>query len=430
MVLLNMTALIVLILLTAFFVAAEFSIVKVRKAKLDALAGQGNHRAKDAKKVVDKLDEYLSACQLGITMTALGIGWLGEPAVGRLLEHLFGYFPLSEAASVTIATVTAFIIITILHVVLGELAPKTFAIQKAEVISLRIARPLIRFNQIMYPFIWLLNGSANIISRFFGARPVNEEDNAHTEEELRHLLSESYERGEINQSEYRYVNRIFEFDDRLAKEIMIPRTEIVCLYCNLSIEANLDIMKRDKFTRYPVVEQDKDHIIGIINIKELFHSKNQMDGGLRRFLRSTISVIDSTPIKQLLVKMQRDRVHMAVLLDEYGGTSGIVTVEDILEEIVGEIRDEFDVDEKPMFRKIKDDVYRVDGKVLLTELSELFHVNLNSDEIDTVGGFILTKEPDVSEGSIIKTNGLIFETIQVEGLRVKEVEVRKNTSAS
>ncbi|TCP30541.1 CBS domain containing-hemolysin-like protein [Scopulibacillus darangshiensis] len=424
MTIINIAVLIVLILLTAFFVSTEFAIVKVRKTKIDTLAEEGDKKAIAAQKVLNKLDAYLSACQLGITMTALGIGWLGEPTIGHYLELLFGYFPLSDAIALTLSVVLAFVVITIIHVVLGELAPKTLAIQQAEKVTLSFARPLIAFNYVMYPFIWVLNGSAILVAKLFGAKPISEQENVHTEEELRLLLSESYESGEINQSEYRYVNRIFEFDDRIAREIMVPRTEVVCLYQDRSLEENIGIMRNEKYTRYPVVKEDKDHVIGVVNIKELFHASLASRQDLQNFIRPMISVLETMPIKKLLVKMQKERVHMAVLIDEYGGTSGIVTVEDILEEIVGEIRDEFDEDEEPMLQKNAQDDYIVDGKMLIDDLNHLLKTDLQHEEVDTIGGYILSEKDDVDVGTIVETNDVILEVLEAEGTQIKKVSIK------
>src|SRR5690625_3501186 len=217
-----------LILLTAFFVAAEFAIVKVRSTRIDYLVESGDKRAIHAKKLTDNLDGYLSACQLGITVTALGLGWLGEPTVMRLLGPLFVQLGLNATVTSILSFAIAFFAITYLHVVIGELAPKIIAIQKAEAVTLSLAKPLIFFYKMMYPFIWLLNGSARQFIRLFGFTPAKDHEIAHSEEELRLILSESYKSGEINQSEMTYVNNVFEFDERLAKEIMVPRTEMFC----------------------------------------------------------------------------------------------------------------------------------------------------------------------------------------------------------
>ncbi|MGA9287747.1 MAG: hemolysin family protein, partial [Anaerobacillus sp.] len=232
-----------LIVLTAFFVASEFAIVKIRRTRIDSLASEGNKKAKAVQKVLGNLDGYLSACQLGITITALALGWLGEETVEQLLHPLFELINLPDSIATPVTIALAFAIITFLHVVLGELAPKTFAIQKAESISLILAGPLIWFYRIMYPFIWALNGSARTVVKMFGLPSANEHEQAHSEEELRLILSESYKSGEINKSEMEFVNNIFEFDERMAREIMIPRTEMTCLFLDNSTEENLEIMK-------------------------------------------------------------------------------------------------------------------------------------------------------------------------------------------
>lgn len=348
----------ILIGLTAFFVAVEFAIIKVRSSRIDQLVSEKRRGALAAKKVTSNLDEYLSACQLGITITALGLGWLGEPTIKHLLEPLFLKLNLSPAIASTVSFIIAFAVITFLHVVIGELAPKTFAIQRAEQVSLLLSKPLIYFYRIMYPFIWALNGSARLVTGLFGLHPASEHEVAHSEEELRLILSESYESGEINQREFKYVNNIFEFDTRVAKEIMVPRTEVIGLYEDEPFETHIKIIAQEKYTRYPVFGEDKDEIIGMVNVKDLFI--RYMDGNrdeecsITPYTRPVIEVLENIPIHDLLLQMQRKHIPLAVLYDEYGGTAGIVTLEDILEEIVGEIRDEYDEDEHPPIEHISE----------------------------------------------------------------------------
>ncbi|OOE01552.1 hypothetical protein BO219_11390 [Anoxybacillus kestanbolensis] len=419
----------ILIALTAFFVASEFAIVKVRSTRIDQLVAEGNRSAMAAKRVTSNLDEYLSACQLGITITALGLGWLGEPTVEHLLRPVFEQMNLNESVASLLSFAIAFVAITYLHVVVGELAPKTLAIQKAETITLLCSRPLIFFYKIMYPFIWVLNGSARVIIGLFGLRPASEHEVAHSEEELRIILSESYKSGEINPSEYKYVNNIFEFDNRIAKEIMVPRTEIVALDKNDSIADILEIMKKEKYTRYPVIDGDKDHIVGMVNIKEILtdcvRNPQAIEKKLDDYIRPIIQVIESIPIHDLFVKMQRERVHMAILVDEYGGTAGLVTVEDILEEIVGEIQDEFDIDEVPMIRKVNEHTTIVDGKVLLEEVNDLLGTNIDDTDVDTIGGWILTEKFDIQQGEILTYGDYEFKVLKMEGHHVQLVEITK-----
>jgi len=428
----NLVIIAILIALTAFFVTSEFAIVKIRSSRIDQLIEEGNSKAVPAKKVISNLDEYLSACQLGITITALGLGWIGESTIEHILGPLFLKLNIPESVTQILSVGIAFALITFLHVVVGELAPKTLAIQKAELITLLVSRPLIMFYKIMYPFIWVLNKSARIVSSIFGLKPVSENEIAHTEEELRIILSESYKSGEINQSEFKYVNKIFEFDNRIAKEIMVPRTEMVSLSKDDSLETFLQVLREEKFTRYPVIDGDKDHIIGLINIKEimtdLIGNENLSSQTLESYTRPIIRVIETIPIHDLLVKMQKDRVHMAVLMDEYGGTSGVVTVEDILEEIVGEIRDEFDMDEIPEIRKVKENHYIIDSKVLVSEINDLLGVEIDDEDVDTIGGWILTENYEAKEGDIILHDTYTFKILDMEEHHIKYIEVSKNAN--
>lgn len=419
----------IIIALSAFFVASEFAIVKVRTSRIDQLIEEGSKNALATKKILSNLDEYLSTCQLGITILSLVLGWIGEKTVSQLLEPVFSYLHIPAASVHVISTVLAFALITFVHVVIGELAPKTFAIHKAESISLIIARPLIWFHRIMFPFIWLLNSSARLVTKVFGLKPTSENDLAHTEEELRIILSESYKSGEINQSEFKYVNKIFEFDNRIAKEIMVPRTEITSLSKEDTLDELLQIIREERFTRYPVIDGDKDHIVGMVNAKELLTdllSKDKLSKPtLNSYIRPIIRVIDTIPIQELLLMMQKERIHMAVLIDEYGGTSGLVTVEDIIEEIVGEIRDEFDMDEIPLIRKVKENHYIIDSKVLVSEVNTLLGLNINDEDVDTIGGWVLTENYEAKQGDIIEYENFDFIIKEMEDLHVKYIEVKK-----
>lgn len=421
----NLLMVAILIVMTAFFVATEFAIVKVRSTRIDYLIEMGDKRAVRAKSILDNLDGYLSACQLGITVTALGLGWLGEPTIMRLLGPLFRDLGLNPTISSVISFAVAFLIITYLHVVIGELAPKTIAIQKAEAVTLILAKPLIFFYKVMYPFIWLLNGSARQFIRLFGFNPVQESEMAHSEEELRLILSESYKSGEINKAEMTYVNNIFEFDETLAKEIMVPRTEMVCFYKEDSFAKNIEVVYDGQFTRYPVAENDKDNIIGLINIKEIFterFDKNQ-PLSIEKYIRPIIHVSEATPIKQLLVKMQKERIHMAIVKDEYGGTAGLVTVEDILEEIVGDIRDEFDVNESPLIEKKNNEEIVVSGRLHIDEMNDLLGTDIDHEDIDTIGGWIFAQNLEAKVGTTIEYEDAHFIVEEIDGYQIKKVKI-------
>ncbi|MGG3471197.1 hemolysin family protein [Neobacillus pocheonensis] len=433
MVLLNLFIIAILITLTAFFVASEFAIVRVRTTRIDQLVSEGNKKAEAAKKVISNLDGYLSATQVGITIISLVLGWLGEPTIRNLLKPVFNFIHIPIALEHIVSVIIAFIAITFIHVVIGELSPKTFAIQKAEEIILLFAGPLILFYKVMYPFIWALNRSARFVTGLFGIQPASEHEISLSEEELRMILSQSYESGEINQSEYKYMNRIFEFDDRIAKEIMVPRTEVITLSKNATMDEILEIVKEEKYTRYPLIDGDKDNIMGIVNIKEVLtdciQQKCSGEEPLMPYLKPVIHVIETIPIQELLVKLQKNRSHMAVLSDEYGGTAGIVTVEDILEEIVGEIRDEFDVDELPLIQIKGDGHFILDGKVLISEVNDLLGTTLEEEDVDTIGGWFLTQKFDVHKGDTIEKDGFIFQIMEIEGHHILYIEV-KQTAAS
>ncbi|MEX0135349.1 HlyC/CorC family transporter [Bacillus nitratireducens] len=425
----SISIVIVLIALTAFFVAAEFAIVKVRSSRIDYLIAEGNNRAISVKTVITNLDEYLSACQLGITVTALGIGWSGKPALKHMFDVLFANWNVPTQLADILAIVLVFLFITFFHVVVGELAPKTFAIQKAEQVSFFVAKPLILFYRIAFPFIWILNGSARLITKFFGLKLPKKHDEVHSEEELRLLVSESYKNGEINQSEYKYVNKIFEFDDRIAKEIMVPRTEMNILNKEMPAEEALQKMSHEKYTRYPVVDGDKDHVIGFVNFKDIFTDfvKHRVvsEKTVEQYIRPIILVIESIPIHDLFLKMQRERTHIAILIDEYGGTSGLVTVEDILEEIVGDIQDEFDTDEQPEIQQVSETKTILEGKVLVSEVNALLGLTIDDDDVDTIGGWILTKNIEIAEGDTIEIENYKFCVKELDGHYIKRLEVTK-----
>ncbi|MDQ9097783.1 hemolysin family protein [Bacillus licheniformis] len=428
--LLKLIAVAGLIAFTGFFVAVEFAIVKVRRTKIDQLIIQKKKGALAAKEVTSHLDEYLSACQLGITVTALGLGWLGEPTMQTLLHPLFSKIGLNESITHILSFLAAFLSVTYLNVVVGELAPKTIAIQKAETVTLLFAQPMIWFYRIMFPFIWLLNHSARMITSLFGLKPTGEHELAYSEEELRMLLSESYRSGEINQNELKYVNNIFKFDERTAKEIMVPRNEMTVLSLDDSLKKAKQLIKETKHTRFPVMEEDKDHITGMINIKELLLAElagefSLETKSLKPYIHPVIHVIETIPVYQLFVKMQKEHTHMAILVDEYGGTSGLVTVEDIVEEIVGDIRDEFDTEEVSAVQKLEDDHYILNAKVLVSDVNDLLGIHLSDEEIDTIGGWMLTQNIESKPGTTIESEGYRFKVKEMDGHRIVAVEVEK-----
>ncbi|WP_028561807.1 hemolysin family protein [Paenibacillus pinihumi] len=430
--LLNALLILFLVFLNGFFVAAEFAMVKVRGSRIDSLVSEGHKRAKFASHLTSNLDAYLSACQLGITLASLGLGYVGEPAIAKIIEpYLKNWFGLGDVIIHTISFLIAFGIITFLHIVLGELAPKTLAIRKSERVTLLTAAPLILFHKIMYPFIWFLNGTANWLLQRFGVEPASEHDSAHTEEEIRILMKESHKSGLIDNTELTLVDNIFEFAETNAREIMIPRTEMICLYANMSFAENKEIALREMHTRFPVCETDKDNIIGFVHIKDMLKVDEQSITSIMQITRPITTVPESMQISTLLKLMQKKKTQIAILIDEYGGTSGLVTLEDIMEEIVGEIQDEFD-EERPDIEKKDDQSHSINGLMLIEEVNSYFNIDIGSDDYDTIGGWVYSQIeiPPKKEQSVtyLDTHDFIIE--ETDNLRISRILVRKRDNST
>jgi len=415
-----------LVFLNGFFVAAEFAMVKARGSRIDTLVQEGHKKAKVASHMMDHLDAYLSACQLGITLTSLGLGWIGEPAISRMLEPVFEALNFSDKFIHPISVIIGFSVITGLHIVLGELAPKSVAIRKAETVTLWTATPLIYFRKVMSPFIWILNGTAGLLLKPFGIDTSEVSSSAHTEEEIRILVKESHKSGLIDNTELTLMDNIFEFAETNAREIMIPRTEMICLFGNLSFEENKSIALREMHTRYPVCEKDKDNIIGFVHIKDLLKVSDHSVHDIRDVMRPMTTVPESMPISTLLKLMQKRKSQIAILIDEYGGTSGLVTLEDIMEEIVGEIQDEFD-EERPDVEKRDDNAYSINGMMLIEEVNTFFGIDISTDDYDTIGGWIYSQieNPPKKNQFVLSREGFRFTIEETDHLRISRVTVTR-----
>lgn len=421
----NIVAVFFLVGLNGFFVASEFSIVKVRPSRLDTLIKEGNARAVHAKEVTEHLDAYLSVTQLGITIASLGLGWIGEPTVAAVLHPLFEFVHLPENLEETIAFVMGFSIITALHIVLGELVPKSLSIQKTEQIVLFVAWPLLMFDKIMYPAVWFLNHVANWVLRRLGVEAASEAEEAHNEEEIRLLMEESHKHGYIDKTELTYLDNVFDFSERHAGDVMVPRTDMICLYLDDPVEDNIKVVMDNHMTRYPICEDDKDHIIGFLHIKDLLRALQETNKpDLRELARNVLVVPESQSLSKLLRLLQKHRCHLAILIDEYGGTAGMVTVEDILEEIVGEIQDEFD-EERPEIEDLGNKTYSVDGKMLLVDVNSFFELELDTENCDTLGGWIYSQidyQPTV--GQRVETEQAVFVVEEVEKMRISRIGIQ------
>jgi CBS domain containing-hemolysin-like protein len=411
-----------LIFLNGFFVAAEFALVKVRGTQLDARVSKGDRRARVARHMVSHLDAYLSATQLGITLASIGLGWIGEPAFSWLLRPLVEIVPgASEALVHSVSITAAFVLISILHIVLGELSPKSLAIRKPEGTSLWVSLPLFGFYFLTYPAIWLLNHSANAFLKIFGIEPVTEGELGHDEEELRRLLA-SPDASQLSKHKRELLDNIFELSHRMARQIMVPRADVVYLSRDRSLEENLQVARESGHTRFPLCEGDLDHVVGLVHIKDLFRSGPVED--LTAVMREMAFVPETLELDRLLRRMRTEHAHMAAVLDEYGGVSGIVTLENVIEEIVGQIQDEFDM-EPPRIVQKGTDVFQVSGALLVEELEDELGVEFSDRNEDTVGGVVLSElggSPSI--GDRVELGPLEIEVRDVDLNRVKTVRVR------
>ncbi|MBR1420782.1 MAG: HlyC/CorC family transporter [Selenomonadaceae bacterium] len=419
-----------LIAMNGFFVAAEFCCVKMRPSRIETMILEGNSRAKYAKQLTDALDFSLSVTQLGITLASLGLGWVGEPFVAKLILPLTSEFGFDETVGHTISLAIAFTIITSMHIILGELTPKTAAIANVEKIMMAIAIPMVIFGKIMYPFVWMLNTLANFVAHHLGFE-VGAEEVAHNPDEIRLLMEESHKQGLIDETEVNFVDNVFDFSERNVREIMVPRTDMVCLYLDDPPEKILETICEEEMTRYPICREDKDHIIGFLHVKDLVKLLGKKKSiNLRKLARKVLVVPESMDVSVLLKTFQRSRSQLAVVVDEYGGTAGMVTIEDIMEEIVGDIQDEFD-EERPTAERRGDRTYSIDAKMLLEELKDVLEIEIEDEDVDSIGGWLyeqLGNAPQVGQSASHRGN--IFYVEEVDGVRITRVLVKLSKELS
>lgn len=426
---LKLFAAFVFVAINAFFVAAEFSIVKIRRSRLEEIEAHGNKKAKLAIKVTSSLDSYLSATQLGITLASLALGWIGEPALAVIIDPLFGHWLKDDPIlmhSVSIAT--AFTIITLLHVVFGELVPKSIAIQKTETAVMLVVRPLYLFAQIFRPIIYIFDHLAALALKLIGIQPAHDSDLVHSEEEIKLIAGASQRGGIIDKTESEIIKNAVDFSDKIAREIMVPRQDMECLYLENTYEENFDIVKQSNHTRYPVCDEDKDNIVGMIHLRDILMNEDEKD--ITKMLREVLFVPESLSVSEVLHTMKRRRIHMAIVIDEYGGTSGLISMEDVLEELVGDIQDEHDTADDVYEKRLEDGSFEFLGMTLLDEAMEYMGLRtLDEHEEDTIGGYVfglLARKPKV--GDVVDCPLCSFEILEIDGFRVKKVKafLKKN----
>jgi CBS domain containing-hemolysin-like protein len=417
-----------LLLMNGFFVMAEFGLVSLRFTRIEQLAAEGKTIAEKVKKMLETREAYLAACQVGITLTSLGLGRIGEPTMAHLLEPLFqaGFrllqrmgLPLSAATIDVINSTLSFILVTFLVLVLGEQLPKLIAISNAERFAMWTAHPLDLFYRISFPLTWLVNKSVDqLMRRLHVDSPAHEAP--HSEEEIKFIVNTSHQHGVLDETERELLDNVLEFSDKVAREVMIPRTDMVCLYVEDSLEENLEVARREGHTRYPLCLEDKDHIVGMIHIKDLFMAESKKVSNLLDLKREIPTVAEATPISRVLKLMQKRRAQMAVVVDEYGGTAGVVTMENLLEELVGSIQDEHDL-ERPEIEVLDEWRTSVDGSMLIDEVNDFFDLHIDTDEVDTIAGYVMMNLPLPKVGDILQIAPYEVAIQEMDGFRIKRL---------
>jgi CBS domain containing-hemolysin-like protein len=426
--LLKLVVVFLLVLANGFFVAAEFSLVSVRRTRIAELVSHGNSSAEAVQKAIENPDRVIAATQLGITLASLSLGWIGEPALSHLILPLVNLFPnaIQSGLSHSISAGIAFVLITFLHVVVGELAPKSIALQDPEKTSLVIARPTLWSEMIFKPAIWLLNGSGNALLKLVGVQPATGHGLVHSIEELKMLVTASAESGVVEAEESQMLHAIFEFGNLIVRQVMIPRTEIVSVEADTPLNDIISLVSESTYTKFPIYEDSLDQIIGIVHVKDLLSAMQGPDCQqctARDFAREPIYVPETISVNSLLHQFRADKQHIAIVMDEYGGTAGLVTLEDLLEEIVGEVSDPFDMF-IPEIQTQPDGTILIDGLTLIEVVNEQLGLNLNDPDYDTIAGFVLGKLGRIPRlQDTVEGGGVRLRVDAMDGLRIARISL-------
>ena len=434
-VLINFGLILFIVGLNAFFVAAEFSLVSARRQRIQSMAAEGSSGAKAALRLLDNPTQFISAVQLGVTLASLALGWRGEPTIAALLE------PIAEsiasegtAASIAhgVAIFIAFSLITFLHVVLGELVPKMFALERAEVFATFAARPLELFAKVFSPILWVLNYAGSLVGKLLGLSSSLEHTSSYTEDEIRHLITLSQESGQINEEERTLINKVFEFSETTVKEAMIPRTEIIAIPETSTLKEIASVFDESGYSRLPVYRGSLDDIAGVVHSKDLVNYINRPSKFVfDEILIKPSYVVDTARLEDVLRQMQREKFHFGFVVDEHGGVEGIITLEDLLEEIVGDISDEHDVEVDEQCREQPDGTYLLDGSLAVRDLNRRLTMNLPiSEGYTTIAGFLMSEAGQIlAEGETVSFNGHVFRVEKVDKHRITEVRMSASDPA-
>lgn len=419
-ILLRLGVALLLVAANGFFVAAEFALVGARRTRIEALARAGNRRASIAEYAISRLDHYISGTQLGITLASLALGWVGEATIAAIVVQLFDGLPppFDFLATHVVAIIIAFTFITFLHIVLGELAPKSMALLFPEKVSMWTAGPLIIFSRTLYPFIRFLNGTANLLLRVVGLRAPHELERVHRPEELQMLLTQTYEHGLLKEEPVEMIRGVFALSDTTAAEVMTPRIDVIGIPVDMPLNEAASLILEEGHSRYPVFEESIDRIVGVVLAKDVWRAQTEGIESLGAIMRPALFVPDTKPIEALLREMRRERAHIAVVVDEFGGTEGIVTIEDVVEEIVGEISDELD-EAAPELAQGENGEVLMGGGFSIAELNDLYGLKLPDEDYTTVGGFVLGRLGRVAEpGDEVSIRGGTLRVLDMDGRRV------------
>lgn len=421
----SLIAVLGLVALNGFFVAAEFSLVAARRSKLDEMIAHGDRGARIVQTALQHLDKYIAATQLGITIASLALGWIGEPILAQLFDRVFrtvGLNPSPTAIHVA-AVPVAFFILTFFHIVLGELAPKSIALTSPEKTARAVVRPLLVFSRVMSPFIWIFNGAANSLLRVFGVEPINDPE-GHSPDEIRFLVMQAHARGTLDESDRAMLAGVLDFHEKKARDVMRPRTEVVALDIEATEEEVWEILRRERYSRYPVYRDSLDDVTGVFLAKDLWLHSGDAPFNLADFVREPMYVPDSRPAERVLDDLRKTRAHMAVVLDEYGGTAGIVTMEDLVEEVVGDIADEYDFASRESI--VTDGVLELAGSLSLIDVRSDYRIQIPDGDWTTLGGYAFAKLGRLPRmGDRIPIPGGEMEVVAMDGRRIAALRIHR-----
>ncbi len=428
----NLFVIAFLLFSNGFFVASEFAMVKVRKTRIEQLVNEGNYNAKIAMEALKDLDKFIAAVQLGVTISSIGLGWVGEGTLARIIEPLFVFLPgiSKTVATHTVSASIAFALITFFHVVLGELIPKSIALEYTEKTALWVAKPMQVLTFIFNPFIWLLNGFGNLVLKMLNIPHSHKGSLVHSTEELDMLVNASYDGGVLNETEKDMLHNVFKFSDLTAKQVMIPRTDMICIPIDMPMEELYKLAAENQYTRYPVYEEDIDHITGLVHVKDLYSlSIKDETCPIEKIQRNILLVPETMTMDNLVLEFKKRKGQMAIVVDEFGGTSGLITLEDVLEEIFGEVQDEFDEEEESDIKEIAPNTYIANSIMRLDEFAEYFNIDENEiddEDIDTIGGLVLKILGRLAEvNDTVKFDNFTFIVKELDGARITKLEILK-----